>query len=341
MTTLLLDPFGDPRWLRFVQDTPGATVYHSPSWLRLLTKTYRYKPFCLAAAEGEDIVGVLPLLEVTSWLTGRRSVCLPFSDECGPVSAKPEATEVLVLAADELRRTQNWRRVEIRSSLQGPRVAIASRFKGHSRALTGDVEAVFRSFRKSQTQQSIRKSEKSGVLVERRTDPEAMRHFMRLNALTRRKHGVPPQPDSFFWNLLDGVLQAGLGFIGTASVGGRIVGASVFLHWRGTLVYKYGASDEHALDYRPNHAILWDAIRWGCGHGFNRFDFGRTDLDNRGLIEFKAGWGGEEQDLWYVQLGGDPKQGSGGGAGVLKPVISRLPVPVLRFLGRKLYAHIG
>jgi CelD/BcsL family acetyltransferase involved in cellulose biosynthesis len=341
LRTQVIDPFSDPRWLRFVRETPGATVYHSPSWLRLLTETYGYKPFCLAALEGEDIVGVLPLLEVRSRLTGRRSVCLPFSDECGPLSVTAEAVAGLIRAAEGMRKTLNWGRVEIRSSVDLPGLTVASRFKGHVRVLETDAEKVFRSFRKSQTQQPIRRAENAGVLVERRTDLEAMREFIRLNALTRRKHGVPPQPDEFFWNLQRGILKTGLGFIGTASHGGRIVAASVFLHWRETLFHKYGASDERKLDCRPNHAILWDAIRWGCEQGYTRFDFGRTELDNPGLIQFKAGWGGEERDLWYVQIGGESKSDSGGGIQALKPLVTRLPIPLLKFIGRKLYGHIG
>ena len=40
-----------------------------------------------------------------------------------------------------------------------------------------------------------------------------------------------------------------------------------------TITYKYGASDSAFLDLRPNHILLWTAIRWAAENGYTRVRF--------------------------------------------------------------------
>ena len=70
-----LDPIADPRWARFVDATPGASVFAHPAWLELLARCYRYKfsALCATGDDGEFVVG-MPLARVESRLTGRRLV---------------------------------------------------------------------------------------------------------------------------------------------------------------------------------------------------------------------------------------------------------------------------
>jgi hypothetical protein len=73
------------------------------------------------------------------------------------------------------------------------------------------------------------------------------------------------------------------------------------------------------------------------------FDWGRTDLDNAGLREFKLGWGSEEQILHYSVLADCPPKGSlaGKASRLLIPLIRRSPAWVCRTLGELLYQHFG
>ncbi len=344
MKVVQIDPIADARWLTFLEGMPGASIFHHPAWLKVLSETYNYSPVCLAAIEADSLVGVFPLMEVRSWLTGKRAVCLPFSDMCGVVAHNESALRALLHYSEELRNERGWSYVEIRDSIVSDDFRTAARYKLHRTSLGGDSEALFKTFKKTQIQQSIMKAEKLGVHVERRTDLEAMRAFIGLNALTRRMHGVPPQPDSFFWSIRRNIFEAGLGFIGIATITGRIVATAIFLHFNNTIVYKYSASDVRARSASASHAVLWNAMRWGCEHEFTLFDLGRSDLTNKGLLQFKRGWGSQESDLIYVHRGASINEHANNSVGMmerLKPVISRMPLPILKLVGRKIYAHIG
>ena len=78
-----IDPLTDPRWDRFLQQHPRASVFHSTPWLEALRRTYGYRPVAYTtSAPHEDLENGLVFCRVESWLTGRRLVSLPFSDSC-------------------------------------------------------------------------------------------------------------------------------------------------------------------------------------------------------------------------------------------------------------------
>jgi CelD/BcsL family acetyltransferase involved in cellulose biosynthesis len=338
-----IDPFADPRWLKVLEDDPDGSIFHHPAWLQALHDTYGYSPVCLMATEGDSCAGILPLMEVRSWVTGNRAVCLPFSDTCGPVARDETARRALLQHAGELKQQRKWKYLEIRDSTIPAGFGPSARYKLHRSELGKDPDALLRTLNQH-SRRKLKKAQSSGVRVERRTDDEALRAFIRLNALTRRKHGMLPQPDSFFRNIQKRILDAGLGFIGAATLDGQIVATNVFLHWSKTVVYKYGASDDRALSAGANYAVMWDAMRWSCEHGFSAFDFGRTDLHGEGLLQFKRGWGSLESDLVYARLSDAPAEPRDDAPGLqerLKPVISMMPVPILKLLGGKAYPHVG
>ena len=343
MNVFQVDPFADSRWLSFLEKAPGVSVFHHPAWLKVLHDTYGYAPACLMAAEADRSRGVLPLMEVRSWLTGHRAVSLPFSDTCGPIADGEPAARALLEAAEDLRRNRKWRYVELRDSVVPDGFGPSARYKLHVTDLVRDPEVLLKTFNQH-TRRKLRRAEAMGVQVARRSDDEALQAFIRLNALTRRKHGVLPQPDALFWNIQKHLLKPGLGFLGVATLDHQIVAANLFLHWNRTIVYKYGASDDRALPAAANYAVMWDAIRWGCQHDFSVFDFGRSDLDGEGLLQFKRGWGSQELDLVYARRSAPATGDVSGQPGLqerLKPLISRMPLSILKLMGRRAYAHVG
>jgi len=66
-------------------------------------------------------------------------------------------------------------------------------------------------------------------------------------------------------------------------------------------VYKYGCSDEkfHHLAGMP--FLFWKLIEESKALGAEQIDFGRTDMDNDGLVEFKDRFGTTRQRLTYYR----------------------------------------
>ena len=68
-----------------------------------------------------------------------------------------------------------------------------------------------------------------------------------------------------------------------------------------TVIYKYGCSDEkyHHLAGMP--FLFWKLIEESKTAGADQIDFGRTDLDNGGLVEFKDRFGATRRRLTYYR----------------------------------------
>jgi CelD/BcsL family acetyltransferase involved in cellulose biosynthesis len=335
-----LDPLGDPRWGEFVGRHPRASIFHHPAWLGLLQRQYgfAFTVWSVADASGALVAG-LPLARIDSRLTGKRLVAVPFSDACSPL-VLPGARGAPEVLAKHIADAQTAARLPllIRGPVEGVRGArLKGQFLHHRLQLGRSVEASLAGAG-SAAVRGVAKAQREGVVIERARDRGSLEEFYALHLRTRRRQGVPTQPKRFVLALAE-LFERELGFVLIARHHEAPIAAAVFLAFNGTLVYKYGASDERTLGVRPNNLLFHEAIRWGAEHGFHELDFGRTDLDNPGLAAFKRGWGCTEEMLVYSYLGMEPPRAPRRGEHVLRAVIRRTPLWTGRLLGELLYRH--
>jgi CelD/BcsL family acetyltransferase involved in cellulose biosynthesis len=331
-------PVLDEGWARFVDSRRDALAFHHPSWAATLSATYRYPVRVLVALDGSGgVVGGVPVLEVSRWGRRPRWVSLPFTDTCPPLGFDDWPPETLVAALERARGEAQARQLEVRSELPGAQPGAAS--WGHVLRL-GAEESTYQAFHAGQVRRNIRRAERCGVVVRRAVEERDLAEtFYRLHVLTRHRLGVPVQPRRYFGHLWRQMLRTGRGFLLIAEVGGEAAAAAVFLHHGDTVIYKYGASDPALLSARPNHLLFWEAIRWSCRERFRYFDFGRTDLADEGLRQFKLRWGATERRLSYSILADHRVTPTVGAPGVARTVVRRSPVAVTRLLGEVLYRY--
>ena len=335
-----VDPTDEPGWDALVLSHPDYTFFHSAAWARVLKESYGFNPIYLVFSDDAGVVGILPLMEARSCIRGTRGVSLPFTDECAPLWFRPADASVLVDAVLQLGRARGWKFWEVRGgrNLFGslPESTVHS---GHVLHLNGGAEALFARFDAS-VRRAIRKSERSGVHVEISREPDALRQFYRLHCLTRGRHGVPPQPFSFFQSIQKRVIDAGHGFITVARIEALPVAASVYFHLGRRAIYKFGASDLRSQHLRANNLVMWTAIQHLAREGFATLDFGRTDPLNSGLRAFKLGWGTAEIRLPYYRYDFRSKTYvEKAGRSRWTGALSWLPGPFARLAGALLYPH--
>lgn len=340
----LISPLSWPGYDRLVGDAPGGSFFHSAAWARVLSESYGFRPRYLAAAE-EGRLGVLvPLMEVWKPLTGRKGVCLPFTDECSPILSEGLDTEEMAKSLFSWGRSLGWRSIEWRGGGGLLHRAVPSlSYLAHRVDLSMGEERLFGSFRDS-TRRNVLKALKQGVEVRAQTDLEAIRVFYKLQCLTRKRHGLPPQPLGFFMKLWEHAISVGKGFVVLAYKRGVAVSGSVFLYLGRQGIYKYGASSPAAEPLRANNLVMWEGMRECMRRGCTALSLGRTEPGHTGLLQFKRGWGGLEEPINYYRY---DLRSNGfvafrpGENGWYTGLLSRLPVPLLRFLGAVLYPHMA
>ena len=287
--------------------------------------------------------------EVNSWLT-RRLVSLPFSDHCDPlVNGESDATD-LVAFLQRYARTTRARSVELRPpgavtpflrAVSGSVLRPDAKYWLHHLDLRAEATEIFRQFHHSSTQRAVRRAEREGLTYEAGTSNRLLASFYRLLRMTRRRHGLPPQPLAWFRNL-----TASLGgrlTIHVASKGEQPIASIVTLSFKKTIVYKYGGSDaaQHRLGAMP--FLFWQVIQNAKLRGFEQLDLGRSDVDQQGLITFKEHLGAVRLPLTYYRY---PARQSGSSTArwtsvLARRILARLPDPALEAAGRLLYKHLG
>jgi hypothetical protein len=338
-----INPLMSPNWDVLVTSHPDFSFFHGTAWARVLAETYGYIPHYFCSGSASASASVLPLMEVDSWLTGRRGIALPFTDECAPLGTDKSGLEKLFQDAVEFGKWRGWNYVELRGGRDflGGDVPPSLSFYAHQLELGADENRLFEQMDGS-VRRAVRKAENEGVTVEILQSLEAVRIFHALQCLTRKKHGLPPPPFKFFVNIHRHILSENQGMIAVASHRGRKIAASVYFFLGGRAIYKYGASDAAHQHLRGNNLVMWQAMKWLARQGMKRLHLGRTSIFNEGLRRFKLNLGAREEKIEYVKF--DLRQNRfvtemDGVAGWHNTVFRVLPVFASRVAGRMLYRH--
>lgn len=345
-----VDPIQDDRWAQFLQTHPGASVFHTPAWSSALRNTYGYEPTVFTtSAPSQRIRDGLLFCRVKSWLTGSRLVSVPFADHSRPLFSTSEDERRLAAFLSRVFQKEHCDYVEVRlpaaEALETTQTGFAqsATFQHHTLDLRPPLADLFKNLHKSCFQRRIRRAEKEGLTYAEGVSDLLLRQFYTLLISTRRRHGMPPQPLSWFKNLRDCFGQAIA--IGVASKNRRPIASMLTLHYKTTVVYKYGCSDAAFHRFGAVPFLFWHTIQNAKTKGATEFDLGRSDLDDRGLIAFKNHLGAAAATLSYYRypaVAASPE--------VLSRLIQfqkmsavfgHLPNPLLRAAGSFIYRHLG
>jgi CelD/BcsL family acetyltransferase involved in cellulose biosynthesis len=346
-----IQPLEDTRWNDLVATHPHATIFHTAKWLEALRRTYGYEPIVITTSpSGSELQNGLVLCRVNSWLTGCRLVSLPFSDHCDPLVDDETEIKALLSTLEQQLRQEKLRYVEIRSerALVPTPALFQSTYQHclHQIDLTPSLETLFHNCHKDSTQRKIRRAERENLVYEEGRSETHLDIFFRLLVLTRRRHQLPPQPRTWFRNLIDCFGESLK--IRIALKDRRPVASILTMQYKDTLVYKYGCCDAQFNDLGGMHLLLWKSIEEAKQQGLSVMDLGRSTCENTGLITFKDRLGSTRSVLKYVRfaLSADSKghfvpTGADWRERAAKRVFSRLPDRILCSIGDLIYKHIG
>lgn len=340
----ILDPLRYPRWDGLVLSCEGYSFFHSSNWARVLSASYGYRPLYFVCLADGELLSLIPVMEIRSLLTGKRGVSLPFTDYCKPLTVEKGYFDRTLNRIIEFGKEEGWDYLELRgveSGLEGEHPSLC--YHDHTLDLTQGVENRFSNFRDS-TKRNIKRAIKEGVKVKIESSLDSIKEFYRLNCLTRKHHGLPPQPWIFFRRIYEHVLDQDLGLVVLALSRGKTIAGSVFFHFGEKAIYKYGASDRRYQSLRANNLVMWEAIKHYAQCGYKSLSLGRTEPENRGLLQFKDGWGGEKRIVNYYKYSlkkGAYVRGKSPHMGFHTEIFRRTPLSLLNIIGRALYKHMG
>lgn len=341
-----VDPLLEPAWDRFVEGHRFGLIYHLSGWKRLIENSFAHITGHYFTITGKDgrFRAALPVFEVRSWLTGDRLVSIPFATLCDPLIDTAEDYKTLLVEVEKLSKELKSSYIEIRAlnsvELIGGTAGNDS-FKCHYLSLEQEPELISKKFHPS-LRQKLRKVSRSSLEMRIAEDESDMRLFFKLNLLTRKRLGLPPQPYRFFKTLWE-TFHPHRMRLAIAEIGNTPIAGVLLFMFKDRISAEFTTTDWNFINSNPVHFLYWETIKWGHAEGYRVFDFGRTEKSNTGLMSFKDSWGTEVVDLphFYYPAG---KNGVGRSPLLHKlafNVFRKSPQFAARLMGSFCYAHMG
>ncbi len=340
----VVNPLTYQDWDDRVLTFSDYSVSHSQFWAKTLYDAYGYSLCYFAEEDRGAFHTVIPVMEIKSIITGIRGVCLPFTDFCVPITISPSGIDACFKRIVEYGRIHKWNYIETRGwdrFVRSPADAI----KCYEHVIhLGDSESrLYAQFRHS-TQRNIKKAITHKLTVSAERSFSAVGSYYSLHCATRRSHGLPPQPFSFFSALHANILKNNRGFIVLARYNNKPVAGAVFLLFGKKALYKYGASSKRFQFTRANNLVMWHGITQCVRNGCHSLSLGKTSAQNKGLLQFKNGWAADKKVRYYSRY--SPAKECDVAVkdkvfGVHRHLFRVLPLPLLQIVSRVVYRHIG
>lgn len=347
-----IDPLADPRWPDFLAGHRDASIFHTPGWLAALRRTYGYQPIVYStSAPSEPIRDGILLCRIRNWPAGSRMVSLPFSDHCQPLAGTGGRLRLLLSALQAALSRHECKSIELRPLIASEALLQTDRafqqneqFHFHCLDLSPDLDSLYRNLHKSCVQRKIQRAEREHLVYEEGRSGPLLEKFYHLLLLTRRRHQLPPQPISWFRNLIQS-LDVNL-TVRVVSKDTQPVASIITLAHKSTVVYKYGCSDSAHHNLGGMAFLFWKTIMDAKNRGATQLDLGRSDPENEGLATFKEHLGAQRFVLRYFRASQDASlapsiRNVDWKLRLLKGTFARLPNFALKMAGNVLYRYVG
>ncbi|HPQ42808.1 MAG TPA: GNAT family N-acetyltransferase [Syntrophales bacterium] len=350
----IIDPMQDPRWDTFVENHPFGWIVHLSGWKKVLESSFRHIKghyLVLIDTASNNIQAALPIFEVRSRLLGNRLVSIPFATLCDPLISTSGDMTRLFEEAVRLSKQRNIPSIEIRtlmsiSLIQEDSMGVNLFYKHHYLLLDKDPEELKRTFNRTNVRKGINKAIRSNLVMKVADSESDLRIFYELHIKNRKKLGLPPQPYRFFQMLWDTFMQSGKMILILAQKDDQTIAGLISFKYKDRFSCEYLATDQRFLGIRPNNFLFWEAIKTAYNEGFKVFDFGRTALNNEGLMNFKNRWGTTMVDFPYLYYPAKlskkmNNQKTVSGYKLINKICENSPDLVCKLLGQICYKHLG
>ena len=283
------------QWDAFVQQQPGASLYHLSGWRGVCMQAFGHDCPYLAAWRGGRIVAVLPLVRLQSRLFGHFMVSVPFFNYGGLLGSDAAARHALLAQAVALARTEGCSHIELRERQPLPGWPSRTDKISMLLALPDSAEQLWKKLG-SKLRAQIKKAQSHGLQFQH-GGAELLDDFYQVFCTNMRDLGTPVYGKDFFATILRQAPGQPRLFIGRTKEG-QAVSASLVVQHNGTMEVPWASTLRSANGLSANMELYWQMLSHACSEGCKVFDFGRSSRDSA-TCRFKKQWGAEPVELHW------------------------------------------
>jgi len=273
---------------------PEVPPIGGPEWKRVLRDAYGNELECLIARSPDGRpVGILAF-HMARDLTGRRRM---FSAPWGLVGEDDGVALELSRAATQIARQRGCVSAAITSGARFFPLSCRHRVRQTFVFDLGmDPETIWSGLR-SQTRNSVRKGQKSGLEVVRGWAP--LDDFYRVYSARMTAKAVPFHSLRYFQVAAEALGSRGEVF--AAYRKGRVEAAMLVVYGREVASYNWGASNPGGASVQAGQFLLWEIVQACIARGLRLLDLGESSKGS-GTHAFKMNFGARALNVHYYDL---------------------------------------
>ena len=281
------------RWDAFVETCDDGTFFHLSGWKKVIEGSLGHPTTYLYCEKDGNIVAVLPLAQVKSWLFGNALISLPFLVYGGVVSDDSEAERLLVTAACDKARQLQVDHLELRTRvLSGRNWPSTENYATFRKEIDPDPERNLLAIPRKQ-RAMIRKGIKAELKAYIESDTK--RFYPALLAC-KRNLGTPFFGQKYFQEICE-TLGKKVEILSVIKEDVTVCSVMSF-RFRNEILPYYGGGGDVARVLNGNDFMYWSVMEKACQEGVEIFDYGRSMIGT-GAYHFKKHWGFEPTPLAY------------------------------------------
>lgn len=280
-------------WDAYVEKMPEATFFHKADWRTVLRRAFGHRSHYLYAEQDGEIVGVLPLAEVKSWLFGHSLISTPFCVYGGPVGDTQDVVDQLIDEACRLADSLQVDHLELRNQHRlrndWPSKELYFTFR---RDISDNEEENLKAIPRKQ-RAVVRKS--LTLELDSKFD-ESIEPFYEAYSTSVRNLGTPVFSKKYF-KILKQTFSDQCDVLSIRK-DGQMVSSVMSFYFRDQVLPYYGGGSVLARTLKGNDFMYWQLMCSASERGCRVFDYGRSKAGT-GPFSFKKNWGFEPQPLHY------------------------------------------
>lgn len=328
-------------WDAYARQHPEAFLFHTSVWRTIIERSFGHRTIYLAAMEGGNVRGILPLVQLKSLLFGNFVSSLPFVTSGGVCADNEAVAQTLLRRAVATAESLGAGHLELRQESNVlPELETREHKVSMRLPLAADADDMFASFR-SEIRNRVHKAEKAGLVADI-CGAEGLDDFYYCFTTNMRDLGTPAYGREFFANMFDEFSDQDIRIVRVRQ-GKTVMGAGIMVFWRDRVELPWVSSLRRYFELSPNNLLYWHAMVHAIERGMKTFDFGRSTLE-AGTYEFKKRWGAEPHQLfwqYWAPAGDAPDLSPGNPKFKLAIRIwQKLPVPLTKLIGPPIVKYL-
>jgi hypothetical protein len=339
-----------PEWDAFVQAHAQGTPYHLSGWRGFVEEVCPHASgdiLVIRDSESNVIRAGIPLFEAKSFLLGKRWISSPFGTLGGVLASSDEDLGAMLRGIRALWQDSGCRRVELRgvrpsACLESSEFRQVSGFLHHYLALPESAPELLPLISRG-VRRCIVRAEAAGVELRDGHSPDTLAALASVHQDTRRRLGLPVFPQGFYAALARHLPSSATSLI-VAVRNEKVLGILMNLKLGKWVIGEHVGVTAEGRSLGVNQFLIWKAIEKSIGDGHRFYSFGRTAVDNPGLVHFKRAWRATEEPLATLVLPADAEGGNDPVRSKLVKDLARwtfrsMPRPIAQVVGRCFYRH--